>query len=338
MSSSGTPVGDSARRAPRQSLVMKLMDDAERLAQGAFACVHAAFDQLRQGSGGDDILIIVFSRDRALQLELLLETYGSLVSDAPRLTILYSVTSEAHRAAYHDVLLRYGNLVMQATEENDFRADLLNALKRSRARNLMFLVDDLMFIRPLDGQVLRQWRGSDGILSLRLGENIRSSYNSGVDALPRPPELRQVAKNGAAMVTWVWKSGVHDWQLALSLDGNLLPKALVERLIAFSRFRAPNSLEGALGRFRFLFRGKRGFAFRTSRMVNLPLNTVKSEDYYFPHAGASVDAMLADRDSGMKFDASAFPHDEHGSCHFPWLPPLVPRSKATRVDCRTPGE
>ncbi len=307
---------------------MKLVDDAVRGAQGLSALAFARLSRMRRRKVDEDVLAIVFSRDRALQLELLLETYAACVTQAPRLTVMYSVTSDVHGAAYADVLERYRHLIAAARQETHFRTDLIATLRKSGAEKVIFLVDDLIFIRPIDGALLRGWDIDKGILSLRLGGNIRSSYNAGRDALPLPSSLRTLRHAGAELITWIWETGEHDWQLALALDGHLLPKALVERLIGFSRFRAPNSLEGALGRFRFLFKNKRAFAFATSRIVNLPLNTVKSEDYYFPHAGMSVEAMLADHRHGMKFDASGFPLEQQGSCHFPWVPPLVARDPA----------
>jgi hypothetical protein len=300
------------------------LDDPARLAQGMAAMLLAPWGTKRRQQ--TEPLIVVFSRDRALQLELLLETYARHVTDPPRLTVLYSVTSAAHRAAYEGVFKRYADVIEQSREEAAFRAELVEVLARSTARSVMFLVDDLMFIHPVNGRLLAAWDGADGILSLRLGGNISSSFNSGLENLPRPPTLREAQRRGERMLTWIWGSGQAEWQLALSLDGHLLPKPLVERLIRFSRFRAPNSLEAALGRFRFLFKRSPGFAFPTSRVVNLPLNSVKTESYFFPNAGIDPEGMAADHARGLKLDASTFPHEEHHSCHFPWRPPLVQRA------------
>jgi hypothetical protein len=327
------------RQLARSSLAARFVDDCARLARGVYAAVSSKVDALVRRSSGHDILVVVFSRDRSLQLELLLETYAAFVAKPPRISVLYSVSDDVHRASYANVLERYRDLIEHACEQRNFRDDLLRLLERSSADNLMFLVDDLLFLRPVDGDLLRRWSATrDGILSLRLGENIRSSYNIGIDTLPLPPTLERVERQGVTMLGWIWGSGAGEWYLALSLDAHVLPKRTVERLIRGSKFRAPNSLEAALGRFRFMFKRRRGFAFPTSRVVNLPLNSVKREDYRFPNAGVDVRQMLDDHRSGLRLDASSFPLADHRSCHFPWQPPLAPRERPASVASDSPRE
>lgn len=264
---------------------MTLIDDARRLAQGLHALALAHWKRPRRGAARGGVLIIVFSRERALQWDLLLETYTALVEDPPAITVLYSASTDAHRATYREVFGRHEGVLASTLLEQDFRRDLMATLGRCTAENLMFLVDDLVFIRPLGGCILRDWPSHGGALSLRLGHNIKSSYNAGFDALPKPTTLRPIRMMGEDRIKWRWGSGALDWQLALALDGHVLPKTLVQRLIEVSQFRAPNSLEAALGRFKFLFSATSGFAYASSRLVNLPLNSVKTEDYHFPTVG-----------------------------------------------------
>ena len=313
---------------------MVLIDDTRRLAQGASAVAATRLGPLIRRKRQSGVLVVAFSRDRPLQLELLLESYSTYVDAAPPVTLLYRASTDAYRSAYTEVLARYAGVVAEARPETDFRSDLLAVLRGSHAANLMFLVDDLVFIRPLEGRVLRDWSSKEGILSLRLGTNISSSYNAGVERLAPPETLRPAHQLGVPMVTWRWNSGTVDWQLALSLDGHLLPKPLLQQLIERSRFHAPNSLEAALGRFRFLFKGSWGFAYPTSRVVNLPLNSVKGEDYSFPNLGGDARALLDGHLRGLRLDASTLPLEHQTSCHIPWAPALVPREAARQASDR----
>src|SRR5262245_20966776 len=107
-----TNAADIAQKAPlaRWSLRARLRHDFERLARGVHATVAAKLEALVRPGAQEDILVVVFSRDRSLQLELLLETYAALVAKPPRITVLYSVSDETHRKSYASVLQRYRDL------------------------------------------------------------------------------------------------------------------------------------------------------------------------------------------------------------------------------------
>ena len=274
---------------------------------------------------GQPPLILVFSKDRAIQMELLLRSYAEQMSRPLPLTVMYRASSAAHQRAYDEVFAGYTASRLTVIPEQAFKPDLLRVLRASSARKVMFLVDDIVFIQPVDTTLLEAWSPGDGILSLRLGRNITHSFNSGGIAQDQPSPLQRTERHGQALLRWTWADGALDWALPTSLDGHLLPLPDLIPVIEHTSFRAPNSLEAAIGQFRFLFKWGSGYCFEQARIMNLPLNTVKTEDFDFPHQGWDAEELLDAFGKGQRLDISELPLTEHNSCHMAWAPVLRTR-------------
>lgn len=267
-------------------------------------------------------LVLLFSKDRAIQLELFLRSYAQHMSTPLPLTVMYRASSEAHRQAYEQVFANYRASELTVVAESAFKPDLLAVLKASSARHVIFFVDDIVFIQPVDTRLLEQWDPRDGILSLRLGRNITHSYNRGGIEQPQPASFESATLGEQPLARWRWSTGTLDWSLPTSLDGHLLPLPDLIPVIEQASFKAPNSLEGAIGQYKFLFKWRWGYCWERARIMNLPLNTVKTEDYDFPHQGLDAEQLLAAFQQGMRLDISELPLAEHNSCHMAWTPAL----------------
>lgn len=267
-------------------------------------------------------LVLLFSKDRAIQLELFLRSYAQQMSTPLPLTVMYRASSEAHRQAYEQVFANYRASELTVVAESAFKPDLLAVLKASSARHVIFFVDDIVFIQPVDTRLLEQWDPRDGILSLRLGRNITHSYNRGGIEQPQPASFESATLGEQPLARWRWSTGTLDWSLPTSLDGHLLPLPDLIPVIEQASFKAPNSLEGAIGQYKFLFKWRWGYCWERARIMNLPLNTVKTEDYDFPHQGLDAEQLLAAFQQGMRLDISELPLAEHNSCHMAWTPAL----------------
>ena len=267
-------------------------------------------------------LVLLFSKDRAIQLELFLRSYAQQMSTPLPLTVMYRASSDAHRQAYEEVFAGYRASELTVIAETAFKPDLLAVLKASSARHVIFFVDDIVFIQPVDTRLLEQWDPRDGILSLRLGRNITHSYNRGGIEQPQPATFESAILGEQPLARWRWSTGKLDWSLPTSLDGHLLPLPDLIPVIEQASFKAPNSLEGAIGQYKFLFKWRWGYCWERARIMNLPLNTVKTEDYDFPHQGLDAEQLLAAFQQGMRLDISELPLAEHNSCHMAWTPAL----------------
>jgi len=267
-----------------------------------------------------DLNIIVFSKDRAPQLDLLLRTYARYAKPHPTpVRLQYAASTALHEQAYRDVIAHHQPILSSVVPETGFKPTLITLMSNCSARNVMFLVDDIVFIEDFDIDMLSHWDTGRSIFSLRLGANILRSFNSGVDVLPQPRLQRALAGN-QEVLNWAWRSGELDWSLPTSLDGNVLPAAELVPLIASQQIKGPNSLEQALGNYRFLFKFRLGSCYPTSRLVNLPMNTVKSESGFdFPNLNIDPTHLAEQYRQGMRLDIDDYLGMKPDSCHMEWV-------------------
>lgn len=265
--------------------------------------------------------VIVFSKDRAPQLDLLLRTYARHAKPQPaRVNIQYSASTALHEKAYRKVIAHHHALIASAAPEAGFKPALLTLMKSSSARNVMFLVDDIVFIDDFDIDMLSHWDTRRSIFSLRLGVNIVRSFNSRVEVQAQPP-LRPTWVGDQQVLTWSWRRGELDWSLPVSLDGNVLPAAEILPVIVSQSIKGPNSLEQALGNYRFLFKFRRGTCYPTSRLVNLPMNTVKTEPGFdFPNFNVAPEYLAEQYLQGMQLCVDGQTGMTPDSCHMEWMP------------------
>lgn len=267
-------------------------------------------------------LVLVFSKDRAIQLELFLRSYAQHMSTPLPLTVLYRASSEAHRKAYEDVFAGYGASELTGIAEAAFKPDLLAVLKASSARHVLFFVDDIVFVHPVDTRLLEQWDAREGILSLRLGRNITHSSSSGGIDQAQPGSFESATLGDQQLARWRWSSGTLDWALPTSLDGHLLPLPDLVPVIEQASFKAPNSLEGAIGQYKFLFKWRWGYCWERARIMRLPLNTVKTADGNFFPQNLDAEQLLTAFQKGLRLDVSELLLQEHNSCRMAWTPML----------------
>ncbi|MBY0468315.1 MAG: hypothetical protein K2Q07_05000 [Burkholderiaceae bacterium] len=295
---------------------------------------RSVWARLNRAVGGPStgLNVIVFSKDRAPQLDLLLRTYARHAQPRPApLSIQYSASSPLHERAYQQVLAHHQALIAHAVQEAGFKPTLLTLLKASNARNVMFLVDDIVFIDDFDVDMLRRWDTGRSIFSLRLGANIVRSFNSRVEAQAQPA-WRSVRVQDQPLLSWSWRQGELDWNLPVSLDGNVLPAAEILPIIERLPIKGPNSLEQALGTYRFLFKYRRGSCYPTSRLVNLPMNTVKAEPGFdFPNFSVDPEHLAGQYMQGMRLGLEDYRGMTPDSCHMEWMPTMssVPSRRDT---------
>jgi SAM-dependent methyltransferase len=184
--------------------------------------------------------IIVFSKDRACQLDALLRSMRAFMLFPHRIHVIYTTSDKKFELGY-DLLRRWnkgvhwvgdGGVFGQATRK------LVAEISRGPGRYLMWLVDDMMFTRPFTAAGLMEEldREEDIIaVSLRLGENITYCYVRDSDTTP--PDF----SNGHR---WAWKTASRGyWHYPMSLDGNIFRTADYARLIPKLNFKNPNTLE-----------------------------------------------------------------------------------------------
>lgn len=267
---------------------------------------------LRQGVVG-----VVLSKDRALQLYTLLHTYFKYVENPAPLFVIYQVSNEAHAAAYQEVEAAYGDQsrsIKFVPEGTSFRASLQTILEKINTNKTFFLVDDIVFIRPLDLNDISAIDPKSAIFSFRHSPHLRRSYTANVKQLP--PKFFP-SKISPALLEFKWFEQGNEWSDPWSLDGQVLSTAEIRVLTRISDFKAPNTYEAALKVFNDIARNRVGICYTESKTLNLPINRVQNEVSNLS-GNVSPEFLLAQWNNGMMLDTSSLdthiplaPHEEH---------------------------
>jgi hypothetical protein len=268
------------------------------------------------------VLLVVFSRDRALQLHALLSSlrlHCRDVEDA-QVAIIYRASNTRHRRQYQQLEHEFpAEPPTTFVPERSFRRDLLSTLlsgpERAAAVPLRhvaavvtrlsflrsfsriigsgasdfvcFLVDDTMFVADFTLAEVRaslEARQTALGFSLRLGTNTKYSYTR--DTVQSLPPFQPVSHR---VLAFRWDDAAHNFAYPLEVSSSVYRLGQLLPTLLRVRFRNPNTLESALAA------AADGFApdhdellcFRQSVAFSNPVNKVQN-DYDNRSAGTSA--------------------------------------------------
>ena len=213
---------------------------------------------------------IVFSKNRPMQLQALLESFFHFVepSVVNSVKVLFAFDPQ-YQNGYSKILNRFPNVVF--IKENDFRHQTISTISES-GEHVCFLVDDIIFYRETPADILP--KSSEVCFSLRLGKNCK--YSHPANSWYNLPKFQEEGNN----ISWNWTSGEYDFSYPFSLDGHVFRKDDVLQSLGNAIFRSPNSLENALVYWNPLmekFKRMRMRSFHQSCLVGVPVNRVNNE-------------------------------------------------------------
>jgi hypothetical protein len=235
--------------------------------------------------GTSPIAGLVFSRDRAMQLDAALRSFllhGTDALDIP-VTVLYRVTNPPHPRQYAQLIQDYqsfNNITFQP--QSHFRQDVLaflasHACLRSNlslyyllaplprrlgflsqpllrfgeTRYILFLVDDDLFVRTFSLTEIVQALELHPLAlgySLRLGRNITYCYTADQ---PQPqPEFTAIGDN---LLCFDWRHADLDFGYPLEVSSSVYRVADLLTLLNRQPFANPNQLEALLAQNRYRF-------------------------------------------------------------------------------------
>jgi len=187
---------------------------------------------------------IIFSKNRAAQLQLLIE---SIERFAPRLYnniyVIYKATTKDHETTYNYVASKYYHITFIEEEnlvDNQFEKitkSIINHINSYNTPLLTFLVDDDIFFRPpriKSEQIHEIIYHTKRVFSLRLGKRYKYLKDFMVHknyiTIPRDINVKCAA-------------------YPLSVDGNIFDTKFITKLIDKISFINPNKLESRLQKF-----------------------------------------------------------------------------------------
>lgn len=228
------------------------------------------------------ISLIIFSKNRACQLQLLLESIeknSNNIFDTK--TVIFEATTKDFRAGYDLLIERFGmNTLFIA--ETDFQKNTISAINNS-CKYICFMVDDniLYGTIPFDHGHITYTLSNEFIssLSLRLGTNIKYDdiYNDKITLYPEHVGIITYDSYiDEEIRVWDWRTlpPHSNFGYPFSVDGNIYKKQELLDFIDYE-FDTPNSFEGRFDRHKLR---QLMCCFNKSVLVNNPINLVGSSN------------------------------------------------------------
>jgi hypothetical protein len=261
------------------------------------------------------VVAVVFSKDRPLQLDAALASLLLRCTDPQRMEInvLYTTSSAYQEGLYRQLSLEYPGIVFR--RERHFREDVLALV--AGARYVAFVVDDALFVRAFSlRSVIEELEANDSAIgfSLRLGTN--TTYCYPVDAEQDLPEFTAVRPG---VLAHRWPGARHDFGYPFDLSSSVYRSADIEPLLRHIPFTNPNLMEGRLAE-RAAASGPRQpvlLCFERSVAFCIPANLVQTVAKN--RAGARADetpgALAAAFERGCRIDVASYEDFPNTACH-----------------------
>jgi|WetSurMetagenome_2_1015567.scaffolds.fasta_scaffold00150_32 hypothetical protein len=262
--------------------------------------------------------IVVFSKDRACQLDSLLRSLRDhLRCGGFSVSVLYKPSGAEFEKGYARCREREILPGVEWREERSFRDDVIAIVKSSpHGGRVMFLVDDDVLFRPFDpAPIFAAMTPRHLFMSLRCG---RGRGDRDPRFLRSEPYLE-----------WWWygASSRGCWRYPFSVDGNVFQRDFLLSLTEKISFCGPNSFESALHARRHrpsVLLRTRALAPLAPVLFNNPLNRVQTEGETW-HAGVSTSMLNEKYLSGMCIDNGPLYRANPDAMHFSLPAALVPR-------------
>ena len=255
--------------------------------------------------------IIIFSKDRAIQLEALLRSFYQFGKHPVKLHVLFNASTQEHTRGYQKLIQAYSSRSICFIEENNFRKDLIALFKKLEGDKVFFLVDDLFFKEEFNLNEFFSINPKKYVASLRMGSHLNYAYTL---QKQQPLPLFEATKEHPTMLCWDWQAAESDWSYPLSVDGHLFDTKEIKLLVEELEYKAPNSFEEALQIMKPLFAQRKGLCYKQSIIVNNPCNKVQTENKNI-HGQLSVEELNRKWLDGYRIDLSAYERMANTSAH-----------------------
>lgn len=247
---------------------------------------------------------IIFSKDRAMQLHALLETYKVKVKYPFSLNILYTYSNIEHKKTYESLIEQYSGESIKFIVEHNFRLQLLELVDNIRSSKIFFLCDDQFFKEDFDVRDIAKFNSFAVLPSLNRG--LDTTRNIGrVDDLPQFIDNIIADKDKKC---WMWKENPlsPDWAYPLSVGGVIFSTKEMQLLLEMIDFKGPNSLEGNLQKYLNIFNDRYGICYKKAVLGSIPCNLVTTETKNKSIETYTADELLIKWNNGYRIKYEDF--------------------------------
>lgn len=255
------------------------------------------------------INIIIFSKDRACQLELLLRSMKFYFKEfyKHKINVLYTYSEDKYKDGYEKLFTIHNDSNVNYIKEIDFKNDVVKLLNIENLYTVFF-VDDVVFKNPftLSCKQFELFTLDVNILTLSLRLHRDLSYSYGANSyIGQRPDFSSDSE-----FKWLGQKG--DYGYPMSLDGHFFRTEELIELTNILNFSEPNSYEGGLSVTPLS--GSKIICFNDSVVFNNPINRVQTYNYN-PH-GKITASFLNDKFlNDYVIDFEDFKGIKNMSCH-----------------------
>lgn len=185
--------------------------------------------------------IIIFSKDRPLQLDLCIQTLNrNCFGRLPKIDVIYKATSEEYAMAYKTCTDMYFDCDINFIPETDFQQNFLNSLNDTDF--VMLVVDDTIFCRRFDIDKICDAITNSVLLgfSLRLGRNINYCYP--YSCHQSQPVFYNITHE---FLKYYWSNCSYDFGYPMEVSSSIYPTKTIKMILEDQKFNNPNELEDA---------------------------------------------------------------------------------------------
>lgn len=215
---------------------------------------------------------LIFSKDGAAQLKLLLDSIKKNADGIFNINILFGVTNEDFKNGYDKLISENTIKDIHWLEEIDFKKQTVNILNSNYEFTCLFVDNDILF-REIDENKIKNFLNDDNDIfcfSLKLGTNTTKCYTMNCD------NVLGEFEDGGELIKWNWTKRYMDFGYPLSTSGHVFRTKDIYKLINKISFKNTKELEENLQIFDNFPKEKMA-SYKQSRLVNLPIETSELE-------------------------------------------------------------
>jgi len=262
------------------------------------------------------INFIVFSKDRAAQLDLFIRSAKICFKefDDVEIKVLYKYSNDDFKLGYEKLISNNKYRNISFLNETDFRTNLINFLNPTN-RYTVFFLDDNVFINPFslkDSIFETLYQENMLCVSLRLNPNLTYCYPASLN-LKKPNIFYK--NDNYNQINWSRELHNGDYGYPMSVDGHVYLTSDIQPYILNLQYRNPNDLEGQMAR-QPLFRKNIMSFYNYSIIFNNPLNKVQTNNpnKHGSISAESINSIYINNDSHkqIKYNMLGF---NNSACH-----------------------
>jgi GT2 family glycosyltransferase/cytochrome c-type biogenesis protein CcmH/NrfG len=258
---------------------------------------------------------VVFSKDRAMQLDCTLRSFIQHCKDIDTIAVkvLYTTSNASHENQYRKIIANHPSF--EFIREIDFKRDLISLL--ASHEYILFLVDDNIFVNDfyVDHVIKGLNQVPDAVgFSLRLGKNTTYFY-----MLDKPQALPKFNSFAKGVLCYDWTTAEYDFGYPLEVSSSIYRLIDILPLLTQGDYKNPNTLELLMDSNKAIYINKKGklLCFENSVAFCNPLNMVQTmwinragnKNIYTPE---KLSQMFAE---GLRIDTEVLSGFTPHSCH-----------------------